>query len=57
VRKWEAELGLEELFDVRPPDILRLFDLHDSKNLQGNTINACTGGKPPAPEAEEKVRT
>ena len=40
VRKREAKLGLEELFDVRPPDILRLFNFHDAKNLQENMVNA-----------------
>jgi hypothetical protein len=33
VGKREAKVGLNELFDVRPPDILRLFDFHDAKNL------------------------
>lgn len=29
----EAKVGLKELFNVRPPDILRLFNFHDAKNL------------------------
>lgn len=33
VGKREAKFGLKELFNVRPPDILRLFNLHHAKNL------------------------
>jgi hypothetical protein len=33
VGKREAKVGLKELFDVRPPDILCLFNFHDAKNL------------------------
>lgn len=33
VGKGEAKFGLKELFNVRPPDILRLFDFHHAKNL------------------------
>jgi hypothetical protein len=32
--KREAKLGLKELFDVWPTDILRLFNLHNAKNLR-----------------------
>ena len=34
VGKRDAKVGLNELFNVRPPDILRLFDFHDAKNLR-----------------------
>jgi hypothetical protein len=34
VGKREAKPWLEELFNVRPTDILRLFNLHNAKNLQ-----------------------
>lgn len=37
VGKREAKLGLKELFDVRTPDIFRLFNFHDAKNLQSST--------------------
>ncbi len=33
VGKREAKVGLNELFNVWPSDILRLFNLHDAKNL------------------------
>ena len=33
VGKREAKIGLKELFDVWPTDILRLFNLHNAKNL------------------------
>lgn len=33
VGKGEAKVGLKELFNVRPPDVLRLFNFHDAKNL------------------------
>jgi hypothetical protein len=38
--KWEAKLRLKKLFDVWPTDILRLFNLHNAKNLQGIMIRA-----------------
>ena len=34
VRKREAKLGLKELSNVRPSDILRLFNFHDAEDLQ-----------------------
>lgn len=33
VGEGELELGLEELLDVRPADILRLLDLDDTEDL------------------------
>jgi hypothetical protein len=40
VGKREAKVGLKELFNVRSPDILRLFNFHDAKNLQSSMITA-----------------
>jgi hypothetical protein len=43
VRKREAKLGLKELSNVRPSDILRLFNLHDAEDLQEISFSTQTG--------------
>jgi hypothetical protein len=40
VGKREAKVGLKELFNIRPPDILRFFNFHDAKNLHQKMITA-----------------
>ena len=47
VGKREAKVGLNELLNVRPPDILRLFNLHDAKNLQSSMITTLSGQSSP----------
>jgi hypothetical protein len=55
VGKREAKVGLKELFNVRPPDILRLFNFHNAKNLQSSMITTETGQSPP--KINKEVRT
>ena len=38
MRKREFEIGNEKLLDVRPSDVLRLFNLNHTKNLATTTI-------------------
>jgi len=52
--KREAKVGLKELFNIRPPDVLRLLDLHNAKNL--HQVWSLLKQANPTPK-KKKVRT